>query len=267
MLIVQLNGHQAGVRSAAFSPDGQRVVTASDDKTARVWELTTGQVIAQLNGHQAPVRSAAFSPDGQRVVTASYDKTARVWNVVRWLSSIKGGASLKLCAGRSSWAQTCSLGMMSLPFRLSAGAEAKMYANRDVTIRGPNSGPSIATRIPYHGEQDWPRPVRQASCVPHTANRASSAVGRCARTARRRRTRRFGPSCRSPIHGWQPTAGSPIFRAHRRRRQSPVGTVCAAVRFNTVYPSRRAHARDDAGGARDKPYSLGGHKVHEGLGA
>ena len=73
--LTKLEGHSGAVNSAAFSPDGQRVVTASDDHTVHVWNAGTGQVLAKLEGY-----SAAFSPDGQRVVTASGDKTARVWN-------------------------------------------------------------------------------------------------------------------------------------------------------------------------------------------
>ena len=55
--------------SAAFSPDGSRIVTASNDKTARVWDAATGIAIAVLSGHEGPVWSAAFSPDGSRIVT------------------------------------------------------------------------------------------------------------------------------------------------------------------------------------------------------
>jgi WD40 repeat protein len=88
--------HLNAVRSAAFSPDGKRIVTASQDsatrmgnarqsvtassdKTARVWNADgTGEPLV-LRGHDSPVNSAAFSPDGRRIVTASEDQTARVY--------------------------------------------------------------------------------------------------------------------------------------------------------------------------------------------
>ncbi|MFN4023210.1 MAG: TIR domain-containing protein [Hyphomonas sp.] len=77
---VFLEGHGDWVRSAAFSPDGARIVTASDDGTARVWHRTEdGWDSTPLEGHGDWVRSAAFSPDGARIVTASGDGTARVW--------------------------------------------------------------------------------------------------------------------------------------------------------------------------------------------
>ena len=81
--------------TAAFSPDGQRIVTASDDKTARVWDAATGQPLASLQGHTDGVRSAAFSPDGKRIVTASADKTARVWDVAtgQLVASLQGHTS------------------------------------------------------------------------------------------------------------------------------------------------------------------------------
>ncbi|GAB4278654.1 MAG: hypothetical protein Fur0025_05340 [Oscillatoriaceae cyanobacterium] len=71
--------HQGGVNSANFSPDGELIVTVSDDKTARLWDRR-GKLVAELIGHQDWVKGANFSPDGQRIVTASYDKTARLWD-------------------------------------------------------------------------------------------------------------------------------------------------------------------------------------------
>jgi len=89
----QLKGHQSSVYSASFSPDGQRIVTASEDKTARVWDLS-GKQLAALTGHQDRVINASFSPDGQRIVTASWDKTARVWDLSgKQLAELKGHQS------------------------------------------------------------------------------------------------------------------------------------------------------------------------------
>ena len=72
--------HQEGVRSAQFSPGGERVVTASWDNTARVWDARTGQPLSEPMRHEERVNFAQFSPDGERVVTASQDGTARVWD-------------------------------------------------------------------------------------------------------------------------------------------------------------------------------------------
>jgi WD40 repeat protein len=79
-LITEFKGHQDKVISASFSPDGQRLVTASNDRTARVWD-TSGKLITELKGHEDYVRSASFSPDGQRLVTTTSKGTARVWDL------------------------------------------------------------------------------------------------------------------------------------------------------------------------------------------
>jgi WD40 repeat protein/TPR repeat protein len=75
-----LAGHGDYVNSAAYSPDGTRIVTASNDNTVRVWDARTGIQLAVLSGHLDRIYSAAYSPDGSRIVTASIDKTARVWD-------------------------------------------------------------------------------------------------------------------------------------------------------------------------------------------
>jgi WD40 repeat protein len=68
--------------SAVFSPDGRRVLTASEDDTARLWEADSGKLLATFQGHTGRVYSAVFSPDGRRVLTASGDNTARLWPVL-----------------------------------------------------------------------------------------------------------------------------------------------------------------------------------------
>ena len=54
-------------------------MTASQDKTAKVWDSKTGQEILTLTGHDGGVTSAFYSPDGQRIVTASQDQTVRLY--------------------------------------------------------------------------------------------------------------------------------------------------------------------------------------------
>ena len=75
-----LVGHTNWVNSAAWSPDGSRIVTASQDGTARIWNAKSGAPLAVLKGHTGSVNSAAWSPDGTRIATASKDNTARIWD-------------------------------------------------------------------------------------------------------------------------------------------------------------------------------------------
>ena len=93
--LAELKGHTDLVWSASFSADGRRVVTASADQTARVWDADTGKQLALLKGHTNFVISASFSADGRRVVTASADQTARVWDAEcgKQLALLKGHAA------------------------------------------------------------------------------------------------------------------------------------------------------------------------------
>ena len=73
--------HNGSVGSAVFSPDGQKLATACDDKTARIWNAQTGQELLRLE-HDDGVNAAAFSPDGRKLATASSDYTARIWDAM-----------------------------------------------------------------------------------------------------------------------------------------------------------------------------------------
>jgi WD40 repeat protein len=87
-----LRGHLDAVKSVAFSPDGQRIVTGSEDHTAKVWDVASGRELLTLKGHRAEISSVAFSSDGQRIVTGSWDKTAKVWDAAsgKELLTLKG---------------------------------------------------------------------------------------------------------------------------------------------------------------------------------
>jgi WD40 repeat protein len=73
-------GHRRSIASVDLSRDGERVVTASRDHTARIFDTASGRPLRVLRGHRRPVANASFSPDGRRVVTASDDGTARIWD-------------------------------------------------------------------------------------------------------------------------------------------------------------------------------------------
>ena len=88
------SGHTDVVWNAVFSPDGSRVLTASLDHTARLWDARTGAALETLSGHRDKVLSAVFSPDGSRVVTASADHTARLWDATT-------GAALATLSGHT----------------------------------------------------------------------------------------------------------------------------------------------------------------------
>ena len=64
----------------AYSPDGRRIASASDDQTVKVWDAATGQELLTLSGHTDGVISVAYSPDGRRIASASYDRTVKVWD-------------------------------------------------------------------------------------------------------------------------------------------------------------------------------------------
>jgi WD40 repeat protein len=76
---IQLFAHHDVVYHASFDGNGARILTASWDKTAKLWETGSGNLIMTF-AHNAAVNTAKLSPDGTRVVTASADKTAKVWD-------------------------------------------------------------------------------------------------------------------------------------------------------------------------------------------
>jgi WD40 repeat protein len=73
--------HDGPVLSATFSPDGKRIITASEDHTAQIWDAETGQPIGKAFSGHDKVLTAAFIPDGMRALTVSDDHTARIWDL------------------------------------------------------------------------------------------------------------------------------------------------------------------------------------------
>jgi WD40 repeat protein len=65
----------------AISPDGKTLAAGCDDKTVKIWDLTTGQERASLKGHTNVVLAVAFRPLSTTLASASVDGTARLWDL------------------------------------------------------------------------------------------------------------------------------------------------------------------------------------------
>ncbi len=73
-------GHTNRVNSAVYNATGSQIVTAGNDKTARIWDAESGELLHTLEGHTSYVTSAVYNATGSQIVTASWDNTARIWD-------------------------------------------------------------------------------------------------------------------------------------------------------------------------------------------
>ncbi len=97
--VATLRGHTNQVNGAVWSPDGSRILTISDDMTARLWRADGSGESTALVGHTDAVTAANWSPDGTRIVTTSDDLTARVWSAASGMElSVHQGHEKRLSA-------------------------------------------------------------------------------------------------------------------------------------------------------------------------
>ncbi|MCT7994495.1 serine/threonine-protein kinase [Laspinema olomoucense] len=97
-----LIGHQDGVWSVALSPRGHILVTGSWDKTIKVWNVATGQLLRTLMGHQEAVWSVAVTADGKTLASGSSDQQIKIWN-------LPTGQLIHTLTGHSNWVAAVDL--------------------------------------------------------------------------------------------------------------------------------------------------------------
>ncbi|MGG6268334.1 caspase family protein [Leptolyngbya sp. AN03gr2] len=86
-----LKGHTAPVTQVQISPDDSLLISASADKTIRLWNISTGELIRTIAGHNDRVTALSFSPDRESFASASADRTIKIWSIEGDLRTILQG--------------------------------------------------------------------------------------------------------------------------------------------------------------------------------
>ncbi|WPJ63597.1 hypothetical protein SMAC4_13655 [Sordaria macrospora] len=133
-----LEGHSGDVYSVAFSPDGQRLASGSEDETIKIWDPASGSCLQTLKGHSGDVRSVAFSPDGQRLASGSWDETIKIWDPA-------SGSCLQTLKGHSGWVYSVAFSRDGQ--RLASGSE-----DETIKIWDPASGSCLQTLKGHSGD-------------------------------------------------------------------------------------------------------------------
>ncbi|OCK81844.1 WD40 repeat-like protein [Lepidopterella palustris CBS 459.81] len=132
-----LEGHSGSVTSVVFSPDSKLVASGSSDKTARLWDASTGVQLQTLEGHSDYIVSVAFSPDSKLVASGSRDKAVKLWDTGT-------GAQLQTLEGHSGW-------VTSVAFSLDGMLLASGSSDRTVKLWDTGTGALLQSLEGYSG--------------------------------------------------------------------------------------------------------------------
>ena len=191
--VAALDAHDVPVRITTFDPSGERVLTAADDGTMRLWDAATGALVAELAGHTDRVQSAVFSPDGRRLLTSG-DTTARLWDT-------STGRSLRVVGdGEFALVSAAFLPDGEQILTASDGNGAQIWDLESGTSRP--FGDAGAQLFSAEVNADGTRAVRARAWAPPPSGTADGGRGRRPRTRHDRGDRSGGAPCRRGPHRW-----------------------------------------------------------------
>ncbi|MBT9317976.1 hypothetical protein IXB50_21405 [Leptothoe spongobia TAU-MAC 1115] len=137
----RLKGHEDMLFSVAVDPNGSKIASASYDRTLRLWDAASGQLIGEpLRGHNDAIFAVAFSPDGSKIASASKDQTLRLWD------ANSGQPIGKPLTGHADW-------VVSVAF--SPDGSKIVSASYDETIRLWDAASGQPISAPLRGHEGW----------------------------------------------------------------------------------------------------------------
>ncbi|MFM6628134.1 MAG: WD40 repeat domain-containing protein, partial [Microcystis panniformis] len=148
----RLEGHKDFVTSVNFSRDGKTLVSGSNDKTIKLWNVETGQEIRTLKGHDDFVQSVNFSPDGKTLVNGSWDNTIKLWNVEtgKEIRTLRGHGSFVNSVNFSPDGKTLVSGSNDNTIKLwngSTGQEIRTLKGHEGPVKSVNFSPDGKTLV------------------------------------------------------------------------------------------------------------------------
>ncbi|MCC3432808.1 MAG: hypothetical protein JGK08_23250, partial [Microcoleus sp. PH2017_04_SCI_O_A] len=98
--LITLTGHTHSVTAVAIAPDGKTAISASRDKTMKIWDTETGTEVRTLTGHTSWVNGVAIASEGKLAISASDDNTLKVWDLLSGneVASFSGDGAFMCCA-------------------------------------------------------------------------------------------------------------------------------------------------------------------------
>jgi WD40 repeat protein/tRNA A-37 threonylcarbamoyl transferase component Bud32 len=177
-----LRGHGAAVTGVAFAPSGSTIISASADKTVRIWNAGTGELLRTLQGHTGQIQSISVTKDGTKIATRGDDRTIKLWNadsgrelLTLHLDSETFGANVtfnhdgtRLASGNKIWDVSTGREVLKLdgPILETSWLAFNSDGTRIVAVRWPEAGPG-SNAIP-EGRLGLP-PADSCSTVDETA--------------------------------------------------------------------------------------------------